>query len=81
MRSPEKGSSAFPALMAVTANPAIIIVQTMVAAGARLAGCERTASKVSSEVPAAPTPTPIMRKAISEMKRPIGKSFCISAVP
>ena len=40
--------------------PAIIIIQTSIAAPARFSGAMRLASRASSEVPAAPTPKPMM---------------------
>ena len=69
-RRPENGSRKWPASGAVTANPTIIITQTMVAAAPRRAGATPPASSTSSEVPAAPTPIPTHRKATAASASP-----------
>ena len=78
--SGEKGSRALPALTAVMAKPAIIMIQTMVAAGARRAGSARSASSVRSDVPAAPTPTPMRMNATMPSERPNASWVCMIAV-
>ena len=55
----EYGSSILPTMPAVIAIPAIIISQTTVAAAARRLGAVAAARKASTEVPVAPTPSPI----------------------
>ncbi len=74
-----KGSRKLLATMVVTTNPAIIISQTMVAAGARRAGSTRVASKASRDVPAAPTPMPTNVNASVASARPAAKFVSISA--
>ena len=69
-----------PALTAVMAKPAIIMIQTMVAAGARRAGSARSASSVRSDVPAAPTPTPMRMNATMPSERPNASWVCMIAV-
>ena len=80
MRWAENGSSSLPAVIAVTAMPKIIISQTMVAAGPRRAGATRLASRVSSAVPAAPTPRPTSVNASSANANPAQSCVAISAV-
>ncbi len=60
-RPGENGSSSLPAVMAVTAMPAIIISQRIVAAGARRCGATRAAISASRAVPPVPTPMPTAR--------------------
>ena len=79
-RSAEKGSSRCPAVVAVITKPAIIITQTMVAAGARRSGTTLFASSTSSEVPAAPTPTPMSTKASIASTTPPARLLAIHAV-
>ena len=62
-RAAEYGSSSLPTTPEVIAKPRIIISHTVVAAPARRGGSTRLASNASSEVPAALTPTPMIRKA------------------
>ena len=69
-RAGEYGSSTWPTAPAVIAKPAIIISQTMVAAGARRRGGTCLASSTSSEVPAALTPRPISAKASTASASP-----------
>jgi hypothetical protein len=61
-RSKENGSSQAPEMMAVTTMPAIIIIQTMVAAAGFRCRTVRLASSASSDVPAAPMPSPMQMK-------------------
>ena len=61
-------------------KPTIIIIQTMVAAAPRRPGATCLASSVSSEVPAAPTPTPIIRKDTTARAIPAPRWLAISAV-
>ena len=58
----ENGSSQAPETIAVTTMPAIIIIQTMVAAAGLRCSTVRLASSASNEVPAAPIPMPTPRK-------------------
>ena len=51
-----------PAAPAVIAKPTIIINHTAVAAAARFCPSTRIASNTSNDVPAAPTPKPIITK-------------------
>jgi hypothetical protein len=69
-RSGEKGSRSWPETAAVTTKPAIIMSQTVVAAAARRRGSTRFARSARSEVPAAPTPTPIRTKAATASAMP-----------
>ena len=79
-RAGENGSSSWPATPAVTAKPKIIMIHTMVAAGARRGSATRLASSTSSEVPAAPTPMPIRVKATVARMAPATRSVAIQAV-
>ena len=60
--------------------PAIIISQTMVAAAARRSSTTRLASSTRTEVPDAPTPTPIIRKASTASAIPLHWLVVIQAV-
>ena len=62
-RAIENGSSSPPATPAVTAMPRIIMIQVVAAAAGLRAGATRLAKSASSDVPAAPTPRPIIVKA------------------
>ncbi len=66
------GSSSAPAIPAVTAIPATIMIQVIAAAAARRSGATRVASNASSEVPAAPTPMPIIANAAIASASPPG---------
>ncbi len=55
---------------AETTMPTIIMIQVIDAAAGRRDGATRVARSASSEVPAAPTPPPIMVKATSESRIP-----------
>ena len=59
-----------PAVPAVIAKPAIIIIQTMVAAAARRSAGTRLASITSNDVPQALTPRPIIEKPITASAMP-----------
>ena len=59
-RWPENGCSSAPLVPAQTTIPTIISIQVIEAAAGRRSGATRVASSASSEVPAAPTPPPIM---------------------
>ena len=61
----EKGSKKCPAKTVVSMKPAIIIVQTTVAAAPRLSCSTVSAKSTSNDVPAAPTPMPIKVKAMA----------------
>ena len=61
-RDGENGSMRCPAVGAVTTKPAIIMIQTIVAAAPRRWGATPVESSTRSEVPAAPTPMPTPRK-------------------
>ena len=50
--------------------PTIIMIHVIDAAAARRAGATRVASRASSDVPAAPTPAPIIEKAAIAKARP-----------
>ena len=54
------GSSNCPAMLAVTTIPKIIMIQVSDAAAGRRGGAVRVASNASNDVPAAPTPRPII---------------------
>ena len=79
-RAGEYGSSSLPALPAVTAKPKIIIIQTMVAAGARRASGTRLASSTSVLVPAALTPMPTTAKQTNAAAMPRVGCSAIQAV-
>jgi hypothetical protein len=79
-RSGEYGSSSLPATPEVSANPAIIISHTVVAAAARRGAATRLASNTSSEVPLALTPMPINRKAGTASMIPAARSLPIHTV-
>ena len=80
-RSGVNGSSNWPAVPAVMAKPAIIIIQTSVAAPARRVGRVRLAKRVSTEVPHALTPTPIKRKPRLTTAKPEAWPSGMSVVP
>ncbi len=61
-------------------KPAIIMTQTMVAAAARRLSSVRLASSTSSDVPAAPTPTPIRPNAATASAIPNSGCVVIHAV-
>ena len=64
----------------VTTKPAIIMIQTMEAAAGLRLGATRAASSTSSDVPAAPTPSPISRKATTARSSPGTSAVPIQAV-
>ena len=80
-RSGEKGSSNLPATPAVIAKPAIIIIQTSVAAPARRWAEVRLARRVRTDVPQALTPTPMSRNPRVTTIKPVPCALAIAAVP
>ena len=66
----EKGCSKAPVIPADTTMPTIIMIQVIDAAAGRRSGATRVARRAKSEVPAAPTPAPIMVKARSASRMP-----------
>ena len=66
--------------MAVQANPTIIIIQTVVAAGARRDSATRLDISTSNEVPQALTPNPINMKAKIDKAIPWLSSCAIQTV-
>ena len=64
------GSMSLPTTPAVTAKPKIIIIHTVVAAGARRSSGTCLAIRASSDVPQALTPNPIKLNANSASAKP-----------
>ena len=79
-RANENGSMSRPTSSVVTTKPAIIMSHTIAAARPRRSAVTRSASKASSGVPAALTPSPMITNATAAASRPSVRCVGTSAM-